>query len=403
MLIYIYILITIIVLFYGYRHTIAIKQFFFIHPATQLLLLSLVYLLLPALIIDENYFKLIAFDDSIYVKLYKYSLYYHSIFLINFIVSIKFSKVKFKFNFNLSSKSILYLKCILFLASFYLLLIIVFKVITFGPSLFSLSRTQKYDFYLMVKSFPGFTFFSFVVLIWAFVVGISRKVLFPVFFLLPLVLLEIICSSRLYIYDTFILFSLLFVNKYEKELNFKYLLFIGFSFIVVSFFRDGSGDLNNNFITILISSSGEFINTYTSTGLLIENNYESNLNPILYSLQYFFPSSLLNTFSMKPYNINDYLSTMHDFEFGIGSSVLLEGIAFGKTFFYLFPIIVSSFFTFLYNKITSSSIVLFYLFLLNIFSVFRGSFLINIGVSIYMFLFLFLFPLFIMYKFEKNE
>ncbi len=400
------VLILILTLFFiiaRYYNTISsFGHSFFITPEFQLLILSTFYLIIPSILFNSELPKLINFSQLVIDKLQFNSVYYHLVFLINFIITKRKNPINFSFQVNFKKNGEYFLLLILTLSSGIILIEVLYNLFITNFSVFSQDRVFKYLFYLQTKKYIGFVLFSWIIIIWSFVLGFIKKKIWPLIFLFPLVLLELICSSRYYIFILIISYLLLYFRKNNFELKLKYVLVLFSFFILFSFLRDANGELGDNFFLTLVSSFGEFINTYNSAGLVYDFNFVSKFSLFTYIFQFFIPQPIFVLFFGAYYNVNDYITSMHNFDFGMGSSILVEGYIFGFMFNFIFPILICILYKILSSNISKNTLIIYFLFSISIFSIFRGAFLINIGPNFLIYILVYLVPSLFILKHSKN-
>lgn len=392
MILFLIFIITYCLIYIRYQNAKRRGLIFFITPELQLVILSSFYLIVPSLLFSQDIPKLIDFPDEVVIKLKDFSIYYHLVFLLNFILNRRKYNIKLDFNISFRENIKTYFSLLMLLLSIYILFIILFKLREFGLGFLSLDRVSKYIFYVQTKKVFGFVFISWFIIIWSFVQGIVYKKSWPLLFQSPLILLELICSSRYYIFIFLISFLILYYRIKSKELNLKYVFFIFLIFILFSFLRDSGGDITGTALQNMVASLGEFINTYNSAGLVYHYGFLSKLSPLIYTFQFFIPQPIYILFFGSYYNVNDFIGLMHDYEFGMGSSILIEGKVFGLFFNLIYPVLICLFYKILSQKLNKHNYILFYLFSISIFSVFRGAFLINLGPNILIFILIYFIP-----------
>ncbi|NQV77973.1 MAG: oligosaccharide repeat unit polymerase [Lutibacter sp.] len=387
------------------RYLITIKKSeysFFITPEFQLLILSTFYLIIPSFLFNSELPKLIDFNQIVIDKLQFNSLYYHLVFLINFILTKRNNPLNLSFQINLKKNFNYFILIFLALSSGVILIEILYNLYKTNFSVFSQDRVSKYLFYIQTKKYIGFVLFSWIIIIWSFVLGFVQKKIWPLVFQFPLVLLELICSSRYYIFILIISYLLLHYRRTNTELKLKYVFLLFLYFILFSFIRDANGEVGDNFFLTLASSFGEFINTYNSAGLVYDVNFISKLRLIPYVLQFFIPQPIFVLFFGAYYNVNDYITSMHNFDFGMGSSILVEGYSFGFIFNFIFPILICLVYRMLSFNLSKNTFIIYFLFSISIFSIFRGAFLINIGPNFLIYIIVYLLPSLFIFKHSKK-
>ncbi|HHC7255839.1 TPA: hypothetical protein ACN38V_004675, partial [Vibrio parahaemolyticus] len=158
----------------------------------------------------------------------------------------------------------------------------------------------------------------------------------------------------------------------------------------------------------MINGFGEFIFTWETSLAVLNVGYVSDENVLITVLFRMLPSGFSTMLGDIQVNYQDALARIYNADFGLGSSILTEGLVKGSFFSILHPIFLCIYFSFsnMLNR-TRSLLSRIYCFLsiLSIYSVFRGSFYISLGENHYV-LFFYLYPLiflFLMMWGRKNE
>jgi hypothetical protein len=165
MILFIILIITYYLIFFRYQKANRQGLIFFINPEVQLVLLSSLYLIVPSLLFSLDIPKLIDFPDDVVNKLKDISIYYHLVFLLNFILTRRKRNINLNFNISFREKIRKDFTIIMLLFSIYILLIILFKLREFGLSFLSLDRVSKYIFYVQTKKVFGFVFISWFIIL----------------------------------------------------------------------------------------------------------------------------------------------------------------------------------------------------------------------------------------------
>ncbi|MFQ2222919.1 hypothetical protein ACK32A_08875 [Aeromonas enteropelogenes] len=293
----------------------------------------------------------------------------------------------------------------LFLSSIYILLLTFLKAM---PAMDTVGRVNKIEFYYMVINSPGFMIISWMLILYTVFISLQKRNRIYLIFQLSLVFLDIVTSSREYILTFFI--SYIVISSFLKKKIPILFVFCGFSSLVLlSVLRAFTKESNTvSLIGGIINGFGEFIFTWETSLAVLNVGFISDENVLVTVLFRMLPSAFSSLFGGIQLNYQSSLDHIYNADFGLGSSIITEGIVKGTLFSILHPIILCMYFSFsnMLNR-TDNLLSRLYCFLsiLSIYPVFRGSFYISFGENNYVFFF-YLYPLiclFIMAWNRKNE
>lgn len=372
---------------------------FYCNPFLYLFGLSLFYLILPCVVYEYGFFRLIIFDEDIIEIIYIYCYYYSLVFFLFYLFNKDESFIDGKYiNFQLQNK---YIVALLSLSSAYILFICT-QYINFEILL--LSRVDKYSIYNNISSYPGFLFTSWFIIIWSFYLCVNKKKLNYILFIFPLIFCDLILYSRYYIF-LLLIFLILFYSFVKKvKLNLVLLLSLCFPFFLISIIRE---DFENiSIFDILQRICGEFINTWYSIGLVLINNFEYDVNPFIVLISRIIPNPFYSYFFGPKVWYGDKMGDFSNFPFGLGSSVITEGLVNGEFYALVFPIVIGFliYLFFSYSRTNSPiSFIIRFLIIANIYSCYRGVFTVNTGSFIMIFIFIFYVPFLFLRYLSSNK
>lgn len=392
-------LLGIIYIIYRYKIAKELQLNFWGNPNFFLFFLSIFYVIHPCYFYYQEIFRLIIYDEKIITSIYYWCTYYYIIFFIFYILST--DKPLLFLDYKLVHISKLGNHLIIFILS--VCFIILSIIILYGTRNINggISRVEKYDVYEKIIKISGFSFLVWVVITWSFVMSMLSKKWYYLLFILPLVYLEFICSSRFYIF-VFIIAALLFrINIIKKTINVLYFSIFSVFLFLIGILRETFSGIN--IISLYIMSFGEFINTWTSIGLILSDKIRLDASPGFVFVQRLIPEPFSGFIFGAKLNYTDKISDMHNFGFGLGSSVITEGVVYGTLFAILLPILIGLIYLGLNNyskKNTISGMLICFFMIINTFSIFRGSSIINISSYIMIFFLIYKFPYFILKYFD---
>ena len=386
-------LLSFITLLNRYKNAKKFNLNFFANPFLYLYILSIFYIIIPASIYFTGFYQLIESDENNLNRIEFYSIYYFLIFWFSYL----FSKdpVHNKLPFVTSKLNILgvkILRFILFLFSLFLFLIIFIKTNGINSSD---SRNVKYDIYSSILNIPSFTFLSWFLIIWTLFLSIIKKRIIYLLLLTPLIYLELICSSRYYIFifivDIFIYnFYVLKINLNIKKVFIPILILF-----LIGFIREPPSNVPFNLLDFYSRTFGEFLNTWSTLPLVVQNNYHFDGSLILTFLSFLIPQPFSGIIFGEKKSYTTFLSNLHELQIGLGSSIITEGYIYGNFFFFLYPFLIILV-VFLINKkiykVKIDGVIILLLLLSNFFAIFRGSGITNLATSIMIFFILYILP-----------
>ena len=347
-----------------------------INPFSYLLFFGVFYLSIPSIVFLYSHTSpligAINEDNLNYIS--SVSLYTIIVFLLGFIISFKLSfKVK-EINLNIGTglKYAVLMAMIAIVA--YVIMILIFNYDTL-IEIYGNRRLQADFNTILISKYKVYFLFNILCIFILFLYFATKKYTYLIF-LVPYFLIDVILSSR-YLILNIIIFSLIIGAYHNKKiLNVKKILLI--FLILVGFGLMRSTSINN---INLEDSLLEFLFTYSSSFLLIESSYQSNIIDTL-------AHAISKLFLFNPYELltnNTYVSykeTMSELNpikdnSGLGGALITEIISFKDLMIIgLIPICISLY-AFLISYFLRSNILWLriygVLFILFIFNFFRGS------------------------------
>ncbi|WP_154590019.1 hypothetical protein [Vibrio paracholerae] len=367
---------------------------------------ALFYLIIPAWIRVNDIYSFFSVSDSIVKNAVWLSVYYWGVIFITYIFS-KSSVSDFSV-LVLRPKQHKLLELLLFIFLFISSLYILLTSLKAIPAINTVGRVNKIEFYYMVTNSPGFMIISWMLILYTVFISLQKRNRWYLVFQISLVFLDIITSGREYIL-TFLL-SYIVTSAYLKKKIPLLLVFTSFVLLIlVSVLRSITKESGAvSLMSWLINGFGEFIFTWETSLAVLNVGYISDENVLITILFRMLPSGFTSAFGDIQVNYQDALARIYNADFGLGSSILTEGLVKGTFFSILHPLFLCIYFSFS-NMLNRTRCLLsrIYCFLsiLSIYSVFRGSFYISLGENHYV-LFFYLYPLiflFLMMWRRKNE
>ena len=382
-----------IYLFIRYKNAKNKNYNFFSNPFLYFFILSIFYIIIPAEIYYSNLYKLVELKENYVNDVYIYSVYYFFIFFIFYF----FSKDP-KNNITIHLESNLSNLGFKIIYIFITLLTIILSVIIFINTrniVNTDSRVDKYNTYSYIQSIPSFTFLSWLIIIWSLFISILKKSIYYLLFLSPLIYLEFVCSSRYYIFLFIIDLYLynFFITKYK--LNLLKISFPILLLFLIGFMREPTSDNSFNLLNFYARTFGEFINTWSTLPLVVNNNYHFDGSLIITFLSFIIPQPFSSLLLGEKLIYTSKITSLHELNIGLGSSIITEGYVYGTYFIYLYPFIICFLINLYYKKISKLQIdgVIIYLFIfINMFAIFRGSGITNFATSLMLFFLLYIIP-----------
>ena len=381
------------ILYVIYRYRLAqIKHLnFWGNPNFYLFFLAIFYLIHPCYFYYQEIFRLSVYDETIINSVYSWCIYYYFIFLIFYIISsdklLISPEHKIVYISKLGKKFIV----TFLLTSFVILSILVLygtRQINNGTS-----RIIRYEFYEKITKFIGFIPLVWFIITWSFVMAMMTKKLYYLFFFLPLLYLEFACSSRFYIFIFIIALLSFRLNVIRKNINPIYFVSIAIFLFSIGIIREHLSGIN--LMSIYLTSFGEFINTWSSIGLLLNEKFIFASSPLFVFVQSLIPEPFSGLVFGPKLNYAAMITSMHNFNFGLGSSVVTEGVVYGFFFASIFPIIIGLIYFILHkylNRNTISNKLIFFFLIITTYSIYRGAAIINISSHIMIYFFIFKIP-----------
>lgn len=384
-------MLTVVYVYYRYRKA-GEKEDYWSNGNLYLLLLSVIYLIVPGQIYIYEVFRLASFKESTLNQICNYSIYYWIVFFIFYLISSdgKFDKnnaSKERMNQLIASRLVLTSTSTFTLTLTSILLFLITVIFTYNINL-DIPRTEKYIIFTKIQQLPGFVFLSWFVIIWTFVLAIKKKKLYYFLSYTPLIYIDLILAGRYYLFLSAVAIFLYFSIIKKIKVKLMYMILIPLILQFIGAVRDGF-NFGVGAIEKIVDLSGELINTWTSIGLLLEFDYTSNQNPFILFLTRLIPQPLFGFLFGEKKSYADEINSMHHFDFGMGSSILTEGFAYGSLFAIALPIIIGLIYfnvgkKFNKNRSLNSSVIHFML-IINVFSIYRGASIVNFAslISIY--------------------
>jgi hypothetical protein len=386
-------ILTVVYVYYRYRKA-GEKEDYWSNGNLYLLLLSVIYLIVPGQIYIYEVFRLASFKESTFNQICNYSIYYWFVFFIFYLMSSdrKFDKnneSKERLNKLIASRLVLTLTStstsILILTT----ILLFFIIITFTYNInLDIPRTEKYLIFTKIQQFPGFVFLSWFVIIWTFILAIKKNKIYYFLSYMPLIYIDLLLAGRYYLFVSAVAIFLYFSIIKKIKVKLIYMILMPLTLQFIGAIRDGF-NFGAGAIEKIVDLSGELINTWTSIGLLLESDYTSNQNPFILFLTRLIPQPFFGFLFGEKKSYADEINSMHDFGFGMGSSILTEGFAYGSLFALALPIIIGLIYfnvgkKFNKNRSLNSSVIHFML-IINVFSIYRGATIVNFSslISIY--------------------
>ncbi|EGR3013198.1 hypothetical protein DMW30_25050, partial [Vibrio parahaemolyticus] len=370
------------------------KEKFWSNPLMYLFSGTLFYLIIPAWIRVNDIYSFFSVSDSIVESAVWLSVYYWGVIFITYAIS-KSSVSDFSV-LVLRPKQNKVLEFLLFtflcLSSIYILLLTYLKAM---PAINAVGRVNKIEFYYMVTNSPGFMIISWMLILYTVFISLQKRNRWYLVFQISLVFLDVITSGREYILS--FLLSYIVTSAYLKKKIPILLVVTSFvSLILVSILRAITKESSAvSLMSGMINGFGEFIFTWETSLAVLNVGYVSDENVLITVLFRMLPSGFSTMLGDIQVNYQDALARIYNADFGLGSSILTEGLVKGSFFSILHPIFLCIYFSFsnMLNR-TRNLLSRIYCFLsiLSIYSVFRGSFYISLGENHYV-LFFYLYPL----------
>ncbi len=376
-----------------FRYVNAInKVSFWQNPYLYLLLASIFYLIIPLQFYYYEIFRLNEFSSEVIEKINSFTIYYFVVFSAAYLISkdnFFLIKINFKYNklnFQLIKISVLF-SLIIFIA------LITSKLGTFD---LSAPRVDKYKFYMENINSSILIAITWFIIIWSSILAICKKNIWYMALIFPILIFDLLFSSR---YFSFLSISAVIVLYYFIKLKafkpFVLLLFFLF-FLSITVLRD-SGNFNISIYDYIMKILGEPINSWNSIGLILSSNIKFDPDWIDILIFKILPNPLYSYIFNSKSTYADLIGDTHNFEFGMGSSLITEGYMHGYLFFFVCPLIICLTIYLLELipiKNISDKYVVRWFILLNIYSIFRGSFLSNSISLLSIYFFIYLIPKF---------
>ena len=343
-----------------------------INPFSYILFFGILYLSIPSIVFLYSHTSSLigAIDEDNLNYISSVSLYTIIIFLLGFIISFKLSfKVK-EINLNIGTglKYAVLMAMIAIVA--YVIMILIFNYDTL-IEIYGNRRLQADFNTILISKYKVYFLFNILCIFILFLYFATKKYTYLIF-LVPYFLIDVILSSR-YLILEIIIFSLIVGAYHKKFLSIKTLFFM--FLILVGFGLMRSTSINN---INLEDSLLEFLFTYSSSFLLIDSSYQSNITDTLtHAISKLNPYELLTNNTYVSYKVTmSELNPLKD-RMGLGGSLITEIISFKDLMIIgLIPIFISLY-AFLINYFLRSNILWLriygVLFILFIFNFFRGS------------------------------
>ena len=341
---------------------------------SYILFFGLFYISIPAII--TLYTKSSMFGASLHAITYagEVGLYFIIVFLLAFIVSLS---IKSSHNNIKISKQInirIFILTLSYMIIFYIFLILLsnFELLLniYG------SRRLQADFEFILINTYKIAFLSKIMIIFICYLYFTNKKINYIFLFLPFVLIDFLLSGR----SLILVFGLLYLLLYafdKKKINIKYLfLFIIFG-MFIGILRNGNIDLSK-----FIDAFAEFIITFSTSHLLIDDIYENNIGDSFNYLlsKMFFPGtySILNGENYTSYKVTMSLLNPYSDRMGLGGGLITEAISFkNELLIFIFPLIIVLY-SFIVNIFLIRDIVFLrviaILAIIQVHAIFRGSF-----------------------------
>lgn len=346
------------------------------NPFSYLLFFGLLYLCIPSIYFLIFYSSPLIGTLDVNTVNYtaSISIYFMIIFLLGFLLSIRYAINPKELPVTLDKRILIILKIVTLLIVLYILFILVINY----SILFEIygNRRLQADFNtVLINKYKVYFLFNILCIIIAFLVLATKKNI-HIIYLFPFVVIDILLSSRYLILIT-IIFTLLMLAYNKYYIKITHLVISVIFLVFLGLIR--STHLEN---IELIQSIYEFLFTYSAAFLIIDDNtYQANiLDVLLFSVGKLCLIDITNFFSINGFT--DYRVIMSELNplsdrMGLGGSLIAEIISFkSKIIIGLIPIYLALY-AFLINYFLRSDILWLriygVLFILFIFSFFRGA------------------------------
>lgn len=377
------------------------REGFWTNPLMYLFVGVLFYIVFPTWIRVSGSYAFFSVSEHIVDKVVWLGIYYWFVMFLAY----KFSKTAVcdysRINLNQKQFRIveIFIFALLLVSFIYILYLTVTKAM---PALSVASRVNKIEFYYIVVNSPGFMIMSWMVILYSVFLSLQNKNRYFLIFQISLVFLDVVTNGREYILS--FLLSYIVVSAFLKKKIPLALVALSFVLLVMmSILRAGGLGLNAfDSIGAMVNGFGEFIFTWETSLAVLNNDFISDENVLVTVLFRMLPSGVSSVVGDLQINYQDSLDAIYGANFGLGSSILTEGLVKGWVFSMLHPIFISLYLyisnilnrtSFLFSRIYS------FVSILSVYSIFRGSFYISLGENHYVLLF-YLYPLVLLFFIE---
>ena len=365
-------------------------QFVILNSFTYFLFYSLFYLLIPSILID--YTRITPFGEEIGNNiLYTswISFYITLIFLIAFILT---SKINLNSVTNLKQTNkyiLLIIKGLLWIVFLYIIGILLSNY-EHLMHIYGNRRLQADFNSILLNKYKVYGLFSVQIILVCFMYLMHNKYKYKyLFFLMPFIFVDVLLSSR-YLIVMSLLLSIILLSYNKIYIKIKTIILLLLVLILFGILRSSS--LENMHLE---DGLLEFLFTYASSFLILSSSYTASISDT-------FLHSIGNIFLLNPYDIfasdsyinyKTVMSELNPFadRMGLGGSLLTEIIAFKNNIIIMLIPIWLIFYGFVINFFLKNEFLWFriygILFLLLIFSFFRGSMFDNLFYPLRLMLF----------------
>ncbi|MES9902113.1 MAG: hypothetical protein ABW168_05450 [Sedimenticola sp.] len=358
----------------AYRYKVEKDRVFF-DACTYYIILTVLYVLIPAYIYIDTGKTLVGSSYST-IQLYaNYSLYYSSVLTIYYIFNGIISALKKSHSSNQSDSNILVSHGVII--CIYLLLII-YVIAVYSTQLPSISSlwSDRAMASLITNDINKYykTQFIFVVIVSLVIYLVKRYSEYRfILLLMPFVVIDLITTSRGFLFQTLFIYILTLLITNKKVPAFKVLLLsiciAFFAVIRVIWYRDFQID---EFFII----PRELLNTAEATFLVIESSSSINaFHTILFAIGKVFSPQLVNLLAGKVPHVGSILASDSPLHFGLGGSLLSEAFSFKSTLMLIiYPIITAIYLTiinYFVRRFGFFGLIIFAFYLLSIKTIFR--------------------------------